>query len=310
MQNLAQSPGKPEPQIRHMNEQLVRDYFWVYFRANACDPRKAMKRFVLCIQLGITYVLLCSLLSTAQAQTDCGERNETLDTALPKSMSVEQLIQKLVANEDKVQAARSQYSFTQDLLVRTLDGNVADGQFHQVIKVSYDERGRRVENVSFAEQSTLRGVQMSDTDMDDVRNFMQWILHSEQAPKYNLTYAGRQHVDDLDTYVFHVAPKTLERNKRYFQGRFWVDDRDLQIVKLCGKSVPEAILNKKKKKNEPVEVRPTFVGYRQIVDGNWFPTYARVDDTLNFGVQSVHVREIVKFTDYKRTARTKAASSP
>ncbi|HKU24615.1 MAG TPA: hypothetical protein VJQ54_04035 [Candidatus Sulfotelmatobacter sp.] len=117
----------------------------------------------------------------AHGQTDCGERNETLDTALPKGMSVEQLIRKLIANEDIVQAARSQYTFTQDMLVRTLDGNVANGQFHQVTKVSYDDKGRRIESVSFAEQSTLRDIQISDTDMDDVRNFMQWIVNSEQA---------------------------------------------------------------------------------------------------------------------------------
>lgn len=267
-------------------------------------------RFVHCLPFAIVCALLCSSIVAAHGQTDCGERNETLDTALPKDMSVEQLIRKLVANEDIVQAARSQYTFTQDMLVRTLDGNVANGQFHQVTKVSYDDKGRRIESVSFAEQSTLRDIQISDSDMDDVRNFMQWILNSEQAAQYNLTYAGRQHVDDLDTYVFQASPKTFEKNKRYFQGRFWVDDRDLQVVKLCGKSVPEATTNKKKKKNEPVEVRPTFVSYRQIIDGNWFPAYARVDDTLNFGVQSVHVREIVKFTSYNRTSRTSNASSP
>ena len=254
--------------------------------------------------------MLWSFVAAADAQTDCADNNDSLDTAPPKGMSAEQLIQKLVTNEDKVQAARSQYTFTQDLLVQTLDGKVADGQFHQVTNVSFDDKGRRIENVIFAEQSTLHGIQMSDTDMDDVRSFMQWILNSEQAAQYNLTYAGRQHVDDLDTYVFHAAPKSFEKNKRYFQGRFWVDDRDLQMVKLCGKSVPDAIVKKKKKKNEAVEVRPTFVGYRQIVNGNWFPAYARVDDTLNFGVQSVHVREIVKFAGYKRTAGTKTASSP
>lgn len=53
-----------------------------------------------------------------------------------------------------------------------------------------------------------------------------------------------------------------------------------------------------------------FVSYRQIVDGNWFPVYARVDDTLHFQAQSVNVREIVKFTAYKRTGTTSAASKP
>ena len=32
----------------------------------------------------------------------------------------------------------------------------------------------------------------------------------------------------------------------------------------------------------------------------WFPTYTRADDTLHFQVQEVHIREIVKYEDYKR----------
>lgn len=255
--------------------------------------------------------LSCSTcVRAAKAQTVCADSDDPIDSAQPKGMSVQELIQKLVANEDKVEAARRHYTFTQDLRVQTLDGKNVDGQFHQVINVSYDDKGKRIEKVGFAEQSTLRDIQMSDMDMDDVRTFMPWILTSEQAPQYNLTYSGRQHVDDLDTYVFHVEPKTLEKNKRYFQGRIWVDDRDLEMVKLCGKSVPEATSKKKRKKNEAEEVRPTFAGYRRIVDGYWFPAYARIDDTLQFGVQSIHVREIVKFTGYKQTGPTQTAAKP
>ena len=160
--------------------------------------------------------------------------------------------------------------------------------------------------MTFAEVSTLRGVQISASDMDDVRQFMPWILTADQLPDYKITYAGQQHVDDLDTFVFHVEPAKEEKDKRYFQGRVWVDSRDLQVVKLCGKSVPEQIRRKKK---DPIEVRPTFVGYRQLVDGHWFPAYARVDDTLHFGVQSIHLREIVKFKDYKRREPAAAAVS-
>ena len=226
-------------------------------------------------------------------------------------MSQQELIQKLVANETKLQEARAHYQYTQDVMVQTLTGNKVDGQYHQITNISYDDKGRRLENVTFAEQSTLRGIQLSAEDMEDIRVFMPWILNSDQAPQYDLTYMGRQHVDDLDTYVFHVVPKTEEKNKRYFEGRIWVDDRDLVMVKLCGKTVPEQIRpTKKKKKNEQVDVRPTFATYRQIIDGNWFPVYSRVDDTLNFGVNSIHVREIVKFRDYKRAEATRVASKP
>jgi hypothetical protein len=231
-----------------------------------------------------------------QAQTDCVEGNGILETAPPKDITVPLLIQKIALEENKVREARSHYAFTQDVLVQTLNGKAVDGQFHEVTTVSY-ENGKRKEIVSFAEQSTLRGVQLAADDMDDIRTFMPWIMTTDEVPQYNLTYAGQQHVDDLDTYVFHVEPKKEEKNKRYYQGRIWVDTHDLQIVKLCGKSVPDVI---HPKKHQAMDLRPSFVSYRQPVDGYWFPAYVRVDDTLHFGVESVHLHEIVKFKGYTK----------
>ncbi len=242
-------------------------------------------------------LFVATLIPRAIAQTDCAEGNGVLDMTPPKNTTPQELIQKIGAEEAKVKEARAHYTYTQDLMVQTLNGNAVDGQFHEVTSISYDEKGKRLENVTFAEQSTLRGIVLSAEDMDDVRRFMPWILTPDELPLYNLTYAGQQHVDDLDTYVFHVEPKKEEKDKRYFQGRIWVDNHDLQIVKLCGKSVPEII---RKRKNQPQDVRPTFVGYRQPVDGLWFPAYVRVDDTLHFRVDAIHVREILKFTGYKR----------
>lgn len=252
-------------------------------------------------------VMLGTLASSAIAQTDCAEGSGVLDMTPPKNMTVPELVQKFSAEETKVKEARTHYTYTQDVLVQTLSGKAVDGQFHQIASVSYDDKGRRVENVSFAEQSTLQGIQFTAEDMEDIRVFMPWMLTTEEVPQYNLTYAGQQHVDDLDTYVFHVEPKNQEKNRRYFQGRVWVDNRDLQIVKLCGKSVPDQV---PKKKHQEVEIRPTFVSYRQLVDGYWFPAYARVDDTLHFQVEAVHLREIVKFRDYKRAGTASAVAKP
>jgi hypothetical protein len=255
--------------------------------------RKGIEIVAIFLAMGVWVV-------SAQAQTDCAEGNGILDTAPPKDVTVPQLIQKIALEENRVRDARSHYTFTQDVLVQTLNGKAVDGQFHEVTTVSY-ENGKRKENVAFAEQSTLRGVQLSQDDMDDIRTFMPWIMTTDELPLYNLTYAGQQHVDDLDTYVFHVEPKKEEKNKRYYQGRIWVDNHDLQIVKLCGKSVPDAI---KVKKHQSMDLRPSFVSYRQPVDGLWFPAYVRVDDTLHFGVESVHLHEIIKFKGY-----TKAGSA-
>jgi hypothetical protein len=252
-------------------------------------------------------IVYCGLMSgSAQAQTDCGEGAGALNTDPPKNMTVPELIQKFTANETKVKESRSHYTYTQDVLVQTLNDKAVDGQYHQVETVSYDAKGKREENVTYAEQSTLRGIQLSAEDMDDIREFMPLILTTEDLPEYNLTYAGQQHVDDLDTYVFHVVPKKEEKNKRYFQGKIWVDNRDLEIVKNCGKSVPELVHVKKK---EAQDLRPTFVTYRQPVDAHWFPAFVKVDDTLYFKSGPVHVREIVKFTGYKRTSGSAAAAA-
>ena len=254
----------------------------------------------------IAAFLLCALLP-ARAQTDCADGNNPLNSDPPKNIPVQDLIQKFTANETKVREARSHYTYTQDVLVQTLNGKAVDGQFHEISKVSYDDKGKRVESVTFSEQSTLQGIQLSAEDMEDVRLFMPWILPADELPQYTVSYSGEQHVDDIDTYVFHVEPKTEEKNRRYFQGRVWVDTRDLQVVKLCGKSVPDQV---RVKKRQPMDIRPMFVAYRQIVDGNWFPVYAKVDDTLHFNTESVHIREIVKLTNYRRTGAAAEASKP
>ena len=268
----------------------------------ALSPRPARCRLADAARL---ILIACVLVRAAQAQTDCADGNGILDNSPPKGTTPQELIQKFAAQETKVREARAHYTYTQDVLVQTLSGTSISGQFHEITDVSYDDKGRRLENVKFAEVPTLQGVRLSAEDMDDIRTFMPWILASDQLPDYKITLSGQQHVDDLDTYVFHVEPVKEEKNKRYFQGRVWVDNRDLQVVKLCGKTVPEQIRRKKK----DIEIRPTFVGYRQLVDAYWFPAYARVDDTLHFGVQSVHLREIVKFKDYKRREPASTAVS-
>src|SRR5205085_1256562 len=46
---------------------------------------------------------------------------------------------------------------------------------------------------------------------------------------------------------------------------------------------------------------PRFTTYREQVDNvYWFPTYTRADDDLHFQSGDVHIRVIVKYTNYKR----------
>jgi hypothetical protein len=231
------------------------------------------------------------------AQTNCEAGDGPLNSAPPQSINVQDLIQKFAGQEAIFKDARNHYTYTQEVTVETVDGDTVDGQFKETTDVLYDDQGKRIENVTYAPMNTLTRVMLTKEDFDDFRNHLPFVLTSEDLPQYNILYAGRQHVDELDTYVFDVAPKKVERDggPRFFQGRIWVDNRDFQIVKTCGKNVPDT--HKKNQEN----LSPKFVTYREQVDGQyWFPTYTRADDFLHFKTGDVHIRETLKYTRYKR----------
>jgi hypothetical protein len=235
------------------------------------------------------------------ADTNCEEGAGSLNTAQPQGMTPQEIIQKFAAREELFRQARNNYVYTQDITVQELDGTTVTGEFRLVQDITYDDKGARMEVVTLAPQSSLRQIGLTREDYEDFRTKLAFIMTTDDLPHYNLLYAGQQRQDEIETYVFDVAPKTIEKGQRYFQGRIWVDARDLQIVKSCGKTVPDAIANTKKKKNVEENLSPKFVTYREQIDGQyWFPTYIKADDTLHFRFGDVHIREIIKLTNYKR----------
>jgi hypothetical protein len=181
--------------------------------------------------------------------------------------------------------------------VETLDGETVDGQYHEVFDVMFDDKGHRIENVVFAPASSLTKIYMSQEDMEDIRHKLPFVLTTEDLPEYNILYVGQQQEDELHCYVFDIAPKKIEGKKRYFQGRVWVDDHDFQIVKTYGKTVPDI----RTKHGDQENLFPKFTTWRQQIDGQyWFPVYTKADDELHFKLEDVHIKEIVKYEDYKR----------
>jgi hypothetical protein len=230
-----------------------------------------------------------------------------LDPAEPKGISVDQLIQRFAAKEKEFKQARENYTYRQDVKVQTMDGGTVDGEYHQVVDVTFDDKGHRQERVVFAPQSSLQRVSMTREDVDDIQHRLPFVLTSDEIPEYQIIYVGQQQEDELHCYVFDVAPKTIERNRRYFQGRLWVDDHDFQIVKTHGKTVPDLRGGKpdthsgKRGKAGDENLFPAFTTWREQIDGKyWFPTYTKADDDLQFSMGPVHIREIVKYTNYKR----------
>ena len=237
--------------------------------------------------------------SAAPAKTASDSGNITHE---PPSLPVEQIIQKFGEREMEFRKERDNYTYTQTFVVQVIDddGRVA-GEHRMTSDILFTPDGKRYEKVISAPPPTLEraGMSLSQQDLDDVEHVQPFVLTTSDLPKYDVKYAGREQLDELSTYVFDVAPKKIEKNQRYFQGRIWVDDKDLNIVKSDGKAVPDII----KKNNE--NIFPRFETFRENIEGHyWFPTYTRSDDVLHFSSGPIHMRMTIRYANYKRFGAT------
>ena len=244
-------------------------------------------------------LLSLAMLVTALLADDRGEGQ--INKAAPTGITSDEIIKRFAAKEKEFKTARENYMYRQEVKVQTLDGDTPDGEYRMVTDVVFDPNGKRSEQVVFAPQSTLERISMTKEDMDDIQHRLPFVLTTDEIPEYDILYVGQQKEDELNTYVFDVAPKKIEKGKRYFQGRIWVDDTDFQIVKTRGKNVPD--IRSKSGEN----LFPEFTTWREQIDSQdgtgrkfWFPTYTKIDDNLHFSTGDIHVRELVKYTNYKR----------
>ena len=244
-----------------------------------------------------------ALLAQSKDQPDQGFG--PINTSAP-AMPPAQIVQQFAAKESEFRHALDNYTYQRDVRIQTIndDGKV-DGEYRQVVQITFDSNGRKQERVTFAPQNTLERIQMTPSDVSDIEQRLPFVLTSEDVGQYNLDYVGRQKVDEVDCYVFDVAPKVMEKGKRYLKGRIWVDQKDLQIVITSAKNVPDDM----RKGHE--DLSPPFTTYREQVDGKyWFPVYTKADAELHFSggsgymSQDVRIRQIVRYTDYKQFRST------
>src|SRR5256712_1339070 len=209
---------------------------------------------------------------------------------------VDEIIQKVAQKEKEFRIARGNYTYHQTVRVQNLNANDrVMGEYYVESDIIFDSAGKRTERITKAPPNTLQNIQLTPEDLQDIREIQWFVLTSDDIGKYNLKYLGKEMVDEIDCFVFDVAPKTMEKGQRYFQGQIWVDDKDLQIVKTYGKAVPDL----KTKDNE--NLFPRFETYREQIDGKyWFPTYTRAVDTLQFSTGAQRIRQVIKYENYKK----------
>ena len=215
-------------------------------------------------------------------------------SALPAAR-IDEIVRAFTAKETRFRQALNSYAFKRDALVQTIGmGGQVTGEYHRVSFFTFDDQGNRFEKINFFPMPTLTEISITAQDLEDLGGVNPFALEASKINAYNFKYVGKEKIDELELYVFDVGPKIMPDPKkvkeRLFQGRIWVDEQDLQIVKARGKGVPEDKNNK----------YATFETYREQIDGKyWFPTYTYADDELVFGNGNVvRLRMLVKYTDF------------
>jgi hypothetical protein len=224
-----------------------------------------------------------------------GQVEQGLSTE-PPAIPVAEIIKRFGEREQEMKIEREKFTYQQTFVFQTIDNEgEVDGEYRMSSDMVFLQDGKRYEKITDAPQPTLKRVSMSEEDINDLEHVQPFVLTTDELPKYDIKYVGREQVDELPTYVFDVAPKKIEKKQRYYQGRIWVDQRDLEIVKTYGKAVPDI------HKGDYENVFPRFETIRENIEGNyWFPTYTHADDTLHFVLQNIRIRMTVRYKNYKR----------
>jgi hypothetical protein len=212
----------------------------------------------------------------------------------PSEAELQKIIEKFSEKESEFLAARERYTYRQTVRVEDFDGGgTPGGRYDLLSDIIFTGAGKRTEKIVRAPVSTIKFVQFSPEDEQDIRSVQPFVLNSKELPKYHVRYLGRETIDEIDTLAFAVKPKEMVPGERYFSGIAWVDEQDLQIVKTYGRAT-----GKLKKGND--QRFPKFETFREQIDGKyWFPVLTRADDTLYFEDSVVRLKMRVKYEDYK-----------
>lgn len=243
--------------------------------------------------VAVLVVLSTSSLAVAQETAAAAKPDSNITSVALTQAQIDDIIHKVTTKETEFRRALNNYAFKRDALVQEIGmGGQVIGEYHRVSEFTFDDSGNRFEKIAFFPMPTFGG--MTAEDLEDLGGVNPYALEAAKLGQYNFKYVGKERIDELDLYVFDVAPKVTpdakKTKERFFIGRIWVDDHDFQIVKTKGKGIPETKNNK----------FPIVETYREQIDGKfWFPTYSYADDDLVFdNGTDLRIRMRVKYTDY------------
>ena len=173
-------------------------------------------------------LLLLVLLGVCDYSSAFGQTFERVRRA--PLQSYKDIVQQFARKEAEFKREWQEYTYTQRILFQVLDkvGRVKE-QREMLVDVYFTNEGERKYRI-LKDRGSLRSVRVSKEDLEDALHRQPFVLTTDELPKYKIEFLRKERLDELRTFVFTVQPKVIRKGERYFKGRVWIDDQDLQIV--------------------------------------------------------------------------------
>ncbi|MGH9680233.1 MAG: hypothetical protein ACRD4Y_09800, partial [Candidatus Acidiferrales bacterium] len=129
----------------------------------------------------------------------------------PPSIPPEEIIRRFAANEDEMVRTILGYSFQKSVRVEEIGpDNKPSGQIEINTEEAFTPDGKLLVKPLKRPPATLHYLDLERGDTGDLASAPMFPLTTEMLPKYEITYGGKQPLDELKTYFFSVQPRNLE----------------------------------------------------------------------------------------------------
>ncbi|HEV8427093.1 MAG TPA: hypothetical protein VGQ41_04225 [Pyrinomonadaceae bacterium] len=243
------------------------------------------------------FLMLTFLMMTVIKIAHTQEIARTILDAEPPPMTLRTpstIVASFLKTETQLRQSLSQHTFKRDVVLQTIGpaGNVT-GEYIRTSQFLFDDRGNRIERVTYHPPSTIREMRITKEDIQDLAGAQLLGIDIAETSKYQLTHEGMELLNAKRVYRLRVEPvvkpNPYRMSERFFCGSIWIDAVTFQIVKVRGIVEPQG-----------KQRFATFETWREQVTSTFnFPTRTEADDVLHFPNRDVNYRIRVRYYDYK-----------
>jgi len=165
------------------------------------------QKFARCLALIALVFAGLSGRALAQQTTASNAASEPIKTgaAALSQAQIDGVIRAFTAKETEFRRALNSYAFKRDALMQEIGmGGQVIGEYHRVSDFTFDDMGNRFEKIQFFPMPSFPGV--TQEDLEDLGGVNPFALEASKIDQYSFKYVGKERIDELDLYVFDVAP--------------------------------------------------------------------------------------------------------